>query len=889
MADNADAIRTTCPYCGVGCGLRVSENKDGGFVVKGDPDHPANFGKLCSKGAALAETLGDENRLRFPLVDGMRSRWDDALNHVAMTFKNVIREYGPDAVAFYVSGQLMTEAYYVANKLMKGFIGSANIDTNSRLCMSSTVAGHKRAFGSDTVPTTYRDMETADLVVIVGSNMAWCHPVLYRRLVESRKKNGTRVVVIDPRKTATSDIADLYLPIKPGTDVKLFNGLLSHLAAKGIMDWDFTKNHTSGFKHTAMEAYLEGNKMDGVAEICDIPESRVREFFEMFATTEKTVTVFSQGINQSSSGTDKVNAIINVHLMSGRIGKPGQGPLSLTGQPNAMGGREVGGLANTLAAHMDFDAASVDRVKRFWSAPNMAHAPGLKAVDMFAAVKSGRIKALWVMATNPAVSIPHSLNIRQAIRQCPFVVVSDCSTRSDTLKDADVVLPAATWGERDGTVTNSERMISRQRAFKKAPGEARPDWRIICDVAGFMGYQPAFDYQGAGEIFAEHAALSAFENNGDRDFNLSGLTGLTKSGYDGLEPVRWPVAPDAKDRSAPQRRLFQDGVFFTPDQRARFVPVRYAPPPVDVSDAFPLILNTGRVRDQWHTMTRSGSSPMLARHRMEPFVEMHSLDAKRYGLRAGGLALVKSPLAEICVRVRIDNGIRPGTVFTPIHWSDTNTANAVVCKLIPANVDALSGQPELKTTPVSVVAFDPVWSGLVVTRRDVAAPQVDYWTKTAGKGCSLMTLSGSGSPESWQIWAENLVPGQTFDWISYSDDSRSIHRFAAFKQDRLELVVFISKVQDLPDFGWIEQQFSEHSMDAAMRSGVLAGKSADPDMNKGALVCSCFGIGINQLLNAIAREGLISVDDVGRVLKAGTNCGSCRPEIQALLENRQAA
>ncbi|TIP52257.1 MAG: nitrate reductase, partial [Mesorhizobium sp.] len=496
--EEAREVRTTCPYCGVGCGVLAKIAADGTTSVRGDPGHPANFGKLCSKGTALGETLGPEGRLLEPEIGGRQAGWDEALDLVAEKFSRAIAKHGPDSVAFYVSGQLLTEDYYVANKLM-----------NSRLCMASSVAGHRRAFGEDIVPGVYEDFECADLIVLTGSNTAWCHPVLYRRMLAARGERGTKIVVIDPRRTATADACDLHLALDPGTDVLLFNGLLAHLVQSGKIDSDFIRDHTSGFDATAALACADAPSIARVAKGCGLAAADVQAFYDLFAETDRTLTAYSQGVNQSAHGTDKVNAIINCHLATGRIGRPGTGPFSVTGQPNAMGGREVGGLANQLAAHMDFaDEATIDRVSRFWKAADIARRGGLKAVDMFQAVADGRIKALWVMGTNPAVSMPDASRVRAALAKCDFVVVSDV-TRTDTTRYADVLLPAAAWSEKDGTVTNSERRISRQRPFLPAPGEARADWRIVCDVAARMGFGDAFAYQAPAEIFREHAALSA--------------------------------------------------------------------------------------------------------------------------------------------------------------------------------------------------------------------------------------------------------------------------------------------------------------------------------------------------------------------------------------------
>ncbi|MDO9306607.1 MAG: molybdopterin-dependent oxidoreductase, partial [Mesorhizobium sp.] len=501
-----------------------------------------------------------------------------ALDLVAAKFSEAITQHGPDAVAFYISGQLLTEDYYVANKLMKGFIGSGNIDTNSRLCMASSVAGHRRAFGEDIVPGAYEDFDEADLVVLTGSNTAWCHPILYQRMLAARKERGTKIVVIDPRRTATADECDLHLALDPGTDVLLFNGLLAHLARTGSVDRDFIAKSTSGFEETMALAAADAPTIERVALGCGLAAADVRIFYELFAATARIVTVYSQGVNQSAHGTDKVNAIVNCHLATGRIGKPGMGPFSVTGQPNAMGGREVGGLANQLAAHMSFeDPADVDRVARFWRAPNVARRGGLKAVDLFQAAGDGRIKALWIMGTNPAVSMPDAGRVRAALRACDFVAVSDVA-RTDTTRYADVMLPAAAWGEKDGTVTNSERRMSRQRPFVPAPGDARPDWRIICDVARRMGFAGAFGFGDPAAIFREHAALSAFENEGKRLFDIGGLAEIDPAAYENLAPRQWP----APKKNRVSDRLFGDALFPTPDGRARLVPVRQEAPATTV-------------------------------------------------------------------------------------------------------------------------------------------------------------------------------------------------------------------------------------------------------------------------------------------------------------------
>ncbi|HVH81999.1 MAG TPA: nitrate reductase, partial [Stellaceae bacterium] len=714
-------IHTTCPYCGVGCGLVVAA--DGSLT--GDPDHPANFGRLCSKGAALGETLGDDDRLLHPTINGRAASWDEALGLVATQFASTIREHGPDAVALYVSGQFLTEDYYVANKLMKGFIGTANIDTNSRLCMASSVAGHIRAFGEDIVPGCYEDIEAADLVVLVGSNAAWCHPVLYQRLVATREARGTRVVVIDPRRTATCDIADLHLALRVGTDVALFNGLLAHLAERGACDPTWLRDRTTGFAAALEAARATAPTIEAVASITDLSARDLALFYEWFGTTERVVTLYSQGVNQSSAGTDKVNAIINCHLATGRIGRAGMGPFSLTGQPNAMGGREVGGLANRLAAHMSFARpGDIDRVRRFWRAPDLASRAGLKAVDLFDAVLVGRVKALWVMGTNPADSMPRAGRVRDALATCPFVVVSDC-WMSDTARFADVVLPAAGWSEKDGTATNSERRISRQRAFRAPPGDARPDWWMLCEVARRLGFGASFSYGYPADIFREHAALSGFENDGGRLFDISGLAEISDAEYDALAPVQWPLP----SRGEGLARLFGDGRGFpTDDGRARCVRVSYHPP-AELPESDQLVLNTGRVRDQWHTMTRTGRVPRLMAHRTEPMLDIDADDAAERGLRDGDLVRVASRHGDVVMRVHLSDEMRRGEVFAPMHWSDAFASSGPVDRLVGGATDPVSGQPELKATPVTLALLPTRWRGFLLRRSAIAPHGEFYWAR----------------------------------------------------------------------------------------------------------------------------------------------------------------
>src|SRR5215831_4931808 len=689
------AVRTTCPYCGVGCGLLARPDGYGGAEIAADPDHPANFGRLCSKGAALGETLSLSERLLYPMLrqgDGRLARvdWHAALDRVAAGLERIRAQHGPDAIAFYLSGQLLTEDYYVANKLMKGFLGSSNVDTNSRLCMASSVAGHRRAFGADTVPGVYEDLDIADLVILVGSNAAWCHPVLYQRIVANKRARGARIVVVDPRRTATTEYADLFLPVALGMDVVLFAGLLVYLADTTALDYSYLDAHTTGFTDALVRAREIAPDTEATARRAGLSVAEVSRFFEWFATTPNVVTCFSQGVNQSAQGTDKVGSIINCHLATGRIGKPGMGPFSLTGQPNAMGGREVGGLANQLAAHMAFSPAEVDRVRRFWNASRMATQEGQKAVAMFEAIVQGKIKALWVMATNPAVSLPRASHVREALKKLDLFVVSENVVANDTVNaGAHIFLPAAAWGEKDGTVTNSERRISRQRRFLPVPGEARPDWWIVTQVARRMGFGTAFAYGSAADVFREHAALSAFENGGRRDFDIGALAAIGDGAFGALDPVQWPLrageTPQQNDR-----RFFMQGGFYTPDRKARFIAVEPPAPRVATSKEFPFRLNTGRLRDQWHTMTRSGLSARLGAHMPEPSVEVHPADAEAMHLCDGGFAKVTTRWGSCVLKVTVTDRQRPGSLFAPIHWSEATASTARIGDLVMPETDRYS-------------------------------------------------------------------------------------------------------------------------------------------------------------------------------------------------------
>jgi assimilatory nitrate reductase catalytic subunit len=882
------ATRTTCPYCGVGCGVLATPDNSGGATISGDPEHPANFGRLCSKGSALGETLGLEDRLLHPMIrcsKGTMERvaWSDALDHVAHRFAHIIARDGPGAVAFYLSGQLLTEDYYVANKLMKGFIGSANVDTNSRLCMASSVAGHRRAFGADTVPGCYEDLDQADLLVLVGSNAAWCHPVLFQRMLANKLERGARIVVIDPRRTDSAGDADLFLGLKPGTDTALFSGLLVQLADTGALDRDYIERHTSGFQDALARARSIAGSIAATALATGLSEADVADFFQMFRNTPRVVTMYSQGVNQSAQGTDKVNAIINCHLATARIGKPGASPFSLTGQPNAMGGREVGGLANQLAAHMAFTPPDIDRVRRFWKAPRIATHEGLKAVQLFEAIGRGEIKALWVMGTNPAVSLPDADAARAALKKLELFVISENVRSNDTVNaGAHVLLPAQAWGEKSGTVTNSERRILRQRAFLTPPGEAKPDWWIVGEVAKRLGFGAAFDFKSAAEVFREHAALSAFENNGGRDFDIGALQSLSDEAFDELAPVLWPIR---LGDIQPQQRFFADGGFFANDRKARFIAPEIPALRTETTAARPLRLNTGRIRDQWHTMTRSGISPRLGQHLPEPFVEVHPEDAIKFGVSDGDFARVVTDYGQCTLRVAVSERQQRGMLFAPIHWSEETAATARVGALVAPFTDPFSGQPENKATPASIVPYEYVFRGFALSRVRLELPDHVWWARVTVAGGYGYLFADNADLARWQSWLRSIAGS---DLAEYKDFGGGVYRAASFAEDRIATCLFIGPAGDAGDWDGVKSLFALDVLSEDQRRMLLSGKSTDGLESCGPVVCACFGVGSTTICDAIGK-GACSVAEIGVQLKAGTNCGSCIPELKRLIAQAGAA
>jgi ferredoxin-nitrate reductase len=716
--------KTTCCYCGVGCGINVQKDALGRITVEGDKDHPVNKGMLCSKGMNLHYTVNDNSdRLLYPEMRFSRSQqrqrvsWDTALERTAAVFKTFIDKYGPDSVAFYASGQCLTEEYYVINKLVKGFIGSNNIDTNSRLCMSSAVLGYKMSLGEDSVPVSYDDLELADCIFVAGANPAWCHPVLWRRVEAAREKNpGIKIIVSDPRKTQTCSMANVHLQLNPGTDVTLHHAIGRCLIDDGNIDLDFISNHTEGF-----EKYRQTVFERTVAEaaiICGVKEDDIRLAASCIGNAKGFITMWTMGLNQSVIGVNKNLSLINLNLITAHIGKPGSGPFSLTGQPNAMGGREVGGLSNLLPAHRELsNEAHRNEVERFWQVPmgTIQSRPGLTATEMFDALNDGKLKAIWILCTNPLISLPDVRKAEEGLRKAKFVVVQDVTNKLETLKYADVVLPAATWAEKEGTMTNAGRYISHLSKIVDAPGEALPDAEIICRFAQKMGFH-GFDFKDAGEIYKEHAALTK-----NTTIDISDLN------YDILKEkrsVQWPYKNGIgnwefgirKYRGTP--RLFTDKKFYTPSQKAQIHSFDDINPSESVNETHPLILTTGRIRDQWHTMSKTGKVNKLKQHISESYIEIHPDDAKKRKIGEGEVVEVFNERGNVRVKAKYSLDIKPGVVFMPMHWgkilnSDLNRVNNLTNNLI----DPKSKEPDFKFSAVEVRSYRKAKQKIVDDRR----------------------------------------------------------------------------------------------------------------------------------------------------------------------------
>ncbi|WP_024609786.1 nitrate reductase [Pseudoalteromonas sp. TB64] len=871
--------QTTCAYCGVGCGVDISLFNNVPTKLEGMREHPANFGRLCVKGTHLLDTTGSDNRLTSPLINNQSVTWDEATDHVANKFNDIIQKHGPDAVAFYVSGQLLTEDYYIANKLMKGYIGSGNIDTNSRLCMSSAVAGYKRAFGEDVVPCTYEDLEQTELLILIGSNAAWTHPVLYQRMERAKQLNpNMKVVVIDPRKTDTAELADTFLNIKPGSDAALYNGLLNYLNEHNHLDAQFIAQHTNGFESALQEATKWS--CEAVSDFCDIAIEQVTEFYALFANSPSAISFYSMGINQSSSGVDKCNAIINAHLASGKLLKPGSGPFSITGQPNAMGGREVGGLANQLAAHLDIEnEAHQSLVQRFWLSPTIAKKAGSNAIDMFDEIAAGKIKAVWIMATNPMVSLPNNAAIKKALETCELVVVSDCIAKSDTLKFADVAFPSTGWGEKNGTVTNSERRISRQRPLVAPYSGAKNDWQIMCDVAKKMGFE-GFDFTDPSGIFEEWAQLTDFENNGSRLLNLSGLVGLTQNQYDNLKPIMWPVV---KNEPYKNGQVFTDNQFSTADKKARFIPITPKLPVQKTSSDYPFVMNSGRIRDQWHTMSRTGKSTALSSHITRPYIEINPLDASKLAIKQNDLISAIAQTGQVTAHAKVTDAVRKGECFMPIHWNKQFASSATVSGLYQSVVDPLSGQAECKHGAVNIVKA-PFVQYMQLFAKNELVINSDFWLKVNASNCFNYQLA-LNEPQSDLLYYCQTLTGLKGQW-SAMNTAKAMH-VQCIQNDQLAFVGIISNEQKEISLEWINHLFAEPLLTFTQLQSLLYA-TPDEEFTQGAQVCSCFKVREQPIINAI-KNGANTVEQLGSELKCGTNCGSCKTQLSQLIKQHYKA
>lgn len=869
-------VKSTCPYCGVGCGVEVSRTTTG-FAVNGDKYHPANFGKLCIKGKNLGATLNNDNRLSSPTINGESQSWPRALDYVASEFNRTIEKYGKESVAFYVSGQLLTEDYYVANKLMKGFIGSGNIDTNSRLCMSSAVAAHKQVFGEDIVPLSYSDITDSDVIVLAGSNLAWCHPVIYQRIREEKaRRPSLKIIVIDPRATASLELADLHLPIKSGGDLILFNGLLDFMATKQQLDLSLP-----GIEK-AIEAAKESREL--LSDI-GLDEELIAQFFYLFSASDKVVTLFSQGINQSSQGTKQVSAILNCHVASGKIGKRGCGPFSITGQPNAMGGREVGALANTLASHIEFeDTQLLTPLAQFWQTDNLATKPGLKAVELFDAIKQGKIKAVWIMATNPMVSLPDHDATRQALEACPLVVVSDCVASNDTLNYANVILPAQGWGEKSGTVTNSERRISRQRSFLDPFGQAKADWWIICEIAKRMGFAKQFSYDSPSDIFKEHALLSGLNNNGTRGFDISQFAHISDAQYQEWLPVQWPQ-PSGESRRLNDQLFFANEQYYHANKRPVIGVNSHQDTP---RDKHLFVLNTGRNRDQWHTQTRSGKVSKLTNHQPEPVVEINQQDGEKLGITDGGLAQLtagqKGSQQQLIARVKLSNKQLNGSVFMPIHWSDSNSNQGCVSKLVAPLFDPTSGQPAFKQSAVGISSWSARSNGMLVVKEPIELDLCTYQVEQRITGGYCYYLASELTPQELQQYLVEFVGDKYDETMSASDPKGQYFRQQFLTKGQLAAGIFVAETKDDLPQGWISNFFQMDS-DAESKRSLLSNDVSALQQQK--TFCQCLNIAVGDINEAI-NSGELDIDKIRAQTGAGNGCGSCISDIALLLADRES-
>ena len=869
-------VPTTCCFCGIGCGVLVSVSDNAITSVRGDPAHPANLGRLCTKGLSLHK--GDPSfRGLFPEIHGRRRSWNEALSFIAERFGKTVAEHGPDSVAFYVSGQFLTEDYYVFNKLAKGVIGTNNIDTNSRLCMASAVAGYKQTLGADAPPACYEDVDSAECVFIAGSNTAWAHPVLFRKIEQAKPQH---LIVVDPRKTETARSATLHLQIAPGTDVALFNGMLHVMLREGWCDEGYIRKHTENFGSVSQIA--SETSLERTAAVCGIPEEHILDAAKLFARSKATLSLYCQGLNQSSSGTAKNAALINLHLASGQIGRPGAGPFSLTGQPNAMGGREVGGMANLLSAHRDLGNEKHRReVAELWGVEEVPSKPGKTAVEMFEAVRAGEIRIIWIACTNPAQSLPDQKLVHEALERAELVIVQDAYRSTETTAYADVFLPAAGWGEKEGTMTNSERRISRVRAAVRPPGEALPEWRIAVEFAKKLSIpgrkRDLLHYETPEEIFNEHR-----ESTRGRDLDI---TGLSYALLDERGPQQWPFPEGACEGKT---RLYEDGVFPTVSGRARFVPTPYRPVAEEPDERYRLSLTTGRLRDQWHTMSHTGTIASLFAHEPEPRVTLHPEDLSQAQVGDGDLVRVLSRRGQIHLQAAADPDLKRGVVFVPMHWGARflgGGSRLGVNELTLGALDPSSRQPELKHCAVRVeraqlpwrlVAFgDPRAVSSLMGRLDPlmgAAPH------------ALRTLIGRDRPGvRFAIAAEKAPSGEVLDEIdaAFGLDAPEVVRY-----DGRRILIDGDAVRavrlsgDTRAEAWLKDLWERAAPVEGLRRWLLAPADTPPGLPapRGRTVCNCFDVSEREIDAFLAKSN--SIAELQANLKCGTRCGSCLPELR---------
>ena len=948
--------KSTCPYCGVGCGVIIESHGPQITGVRGDPTHPANFGRLCTKGSTLHLTASSpitlQTRLLQPLRRAQRGDapqplpWDAALGLATEKFADTIQQHGPNAVGFYVSGQLLTEDYYVFNKLAKGLIGTNNIDSNSRLCMSSAVAGYKATLGADAPPACYDDVNHAQCLFIVGSNAAWAHPILFRRIEDARAANpGMKVIVADPRRTDTAGMADLFLPIQPGSDVMLFHGMLHLMLWEGWTDAEYIAAHTTGFDE--LKALVREATPERVAQVCGISVADLTTAAQWFATSKATLSLYCQGLNQSSSGTAKNAALINLHLATAQIGKPGAGPFSLTGQPNAMGGREVGGMANLLSAHRDLaNPQHRAEVAALWGVADVPSQPGKTAVEMFQAAADGEIKALWIVCTNPAQSMPDQATVRRALQRAEFVVVQEAFATAETCAYADLLLPATTWGEKTGTVTNSERRISRVRTAVPAPGEARHDWAIAVQFAHQLearlrpGQPTLFPYttdhadQGAQAVWNEHR-----ESTRGRDLDI---TGLSWALLESAGPQQWPCPANLTDsgnddnsattlptrtRDIGKARLYEDGIFPTADGRARFAAHAWQPTAEQRESRYPFSLTTGRLRDQWHGMTRTGTLGRLFGHVAEPCVQLHPHDMERRKLKNGDLVHVTSKRGSIVVPVQADATLGLSQAFMAMHWgsdflsgcSSTGERLAGVNALTTSAFCPTSKQPELKHAAVKVLKAELPWTLLAMAwlpadsaqdvREALAALMAQFplfqFTSCVpfsnntplnepGRermGVLLRAAAHEPPPDAVIERIEALMGLANADTLRYADKKRGQRRSARLVRHgdatTLEAIVLAG---DTSAEGWLKTLLQEELPAQSYGRLLLVPGAKAPVavQSRGKPVCTCLNVTDAAITAELAQCHGTDADRLAQLqgkLRCGTNCGSCLPELKRMVRS----